>query len=143
MLSSESFGITKNPELITQKLTKGVIRLNLVISLLLNALALILTAYIVPGFKVDGFTTAILAAIVLGVINTFIRPILMILTAPINFLTLGLFTFIVNAIVLWMTTLVVKGLVIESMVSTILGAIVLSVVSTALAMLLKDVAKKK
>lgn len=117
--------------------------MNLIISLLLNALALIVTTYIVPGFKVDGFTSAILAAIVLGVINTFIKPILMLLTAPINFLTLGLFTFVVNAIVLWMTTLVVKGLIIDSMVSTILGAVVLSVVSTALSMLLKDVAKRK
>lgn len=115
----------------------------LIITLILNAVAFILTAYIVPGFHIDGFGSAILAAIVLGVINTFIKPVLMFLTAPINFLTLGLFTFIVNAIMLWLTTLFVKGLVIDSMLSTILGAIVLSVISTALAMLIRDLLKKK
>lgn len=117
--------------------------MRIIASLLLNSLALLVTAYIVPGVKVDSFQTAILAAIVLGLLNTFIRPILLVLTLPLNVLTLGLFTFIVNAIVLWMVTLVVKGLQIESMVTTLLAAVVLTVVSTALSMLLKDVAAKK
>lgn len=116
--------------------------MNILISLLLNALALFITTYVVPGFKVDGFQTAILAAIVLGVINTFIKPVLVALTAPINFLTLGLFTFVVNAIVLWMVTLVVKGVMIDSALTTVLAAIVLSIVSTVLSSVLKDVAKK-
>lgn len=117
--------------------------MRIVVSLLLNALALIATAYIVPGVSVDSFQTALLAAIVLGLLNAFIRPILLVLTLPLNIMTLGLFTFVVNAIVLWIVTLVVKGLQIESMLTTILAAIVLSVVSTALSMLLQDVAKSK
>lgn len=116
--------------------------MRLIITLLLNALAIFVTQYIVPGFSVDGFGTAILAAIILGLINTFIRPVLLFLTAPINILTLGLFTFVVNAIMLWLTTLVVSGLRIDGMLSTLLGAIVISVISTALSMLLKDLAKK-
>ncbi|MBI2011132.1 phage holin family protein [Candidatus Daviesbacteria bacterium] len=116
--------------------------MNILISLLLNAAALIVTAYIVPGFQVSDFTSAILAAIVLGVINTFIKPVLLVLTAPINLLTLGLFTFVVNAVVLWLVTLVVPGMTIDGFLPAILGAIVLSVVSTALSSLLKDFGKK-
>lgn len=117
--------------------------MRILISLLLNASALIVTAYIVPGFKVDSFQTALLAAIVLGLLNAFIRPILLVLTLPLNILTLGLFTFVVNAIVLWLVTLVVKGVQVESMVTTLLAAVVLTVVSTGLSMLLRDVAKTK
>lgn len=117
--------------------------MHLLISLLLNAAALIITAYIVPGFEIiGGVTTAILAAIVLGVINTFIKPILVILTAPLNFLTLGLFTFVINAIVLWLGTVFVKGIVLDNWLAAILAAIVLSVVSTVMSMLMKDVLKK-
>lgn len=109
----------------------------LIISLLVNAIALIVTAYLVPGFHVGSFQAAILAAIVLGVINTFIKPVLVILTAPLTFLTLGLFAFVVNAIVLKLASAVVPGLTIDGWWAAILGAIVLSVVSTALSMLFK------
>ncbi len=114
--------------------------MSILIALVLNALALIITAYVVPGISVSGFLSAILAAIVLGLINTFIKPLLVFLTAPLNFLTLGLFSFVVNAFVLWLVTFFVPGFRVDSLLSAILGAIVLSVVSTILAMLLKDVA---
>ncbi len=110
----------------------------IIISLLLNALALIITAYIVPGVHVANFQSALLAAIVLAVLNTFIKPVLVIFTFPINFLTLGLFTFVLNAIVLRLTELFVPGLTIDNWLAAILGAIVLSVVSTALSMFVKD-----
>lgn len=116
--------------------------MQIIISVLLNALALIITAYIVPGFHLENPQSAILAAIVLGVLNTFIKPLLLFLTFPINIMTLGLFTFVVNAIVLWMTDAIVGGLTIDNFLMTILGAIVLSVVSTALSMLRKDIVKK-
>lgn len=112
--------------------------MNLLLALLLNALALVVTAYLVPGFRVDSPWTAIYAAIILGVVNTFIRPILLFLTAPFNFLTLGLFTFVINAIMLLLTALVVKGLVIDGLWTAIFGAIVLSVVSTILSMVFHD-----
>ena len=116
----------------------------LLLALLLNALSLILTAKIVPGFKVDDVQSAILAAIVLGVINTFIKPLLLFLTAPINFLTLGLFTFIVNAVVVVMTAAVVPGFKVDSFwPAAILGALVLSVVSTILSSLVSDLRLSK
>ena len=115
--------------------------LQIVIALLLNALALLLTAYIVPGFQVADFTTALLAAIVLGVVNTFIKPILSFITAPLTIITLGLFAFVVNAVVLFIVASFVKGLTIDNWVSAILGAIVLSVVSTALNAVFKDLGK--
>jgi putative membrane protein len=117
--------------------------MGLLISLLLNTLALIITAYIVPGFKVDSFTAALLAAIVLGLINTFVKPILLLLTLPLTIITLGLFMFVVNAIVLRLTTLVVPGFMVDGWMPAILGAIVLSVTSTILSMLVKDFAAKK
>lgn len=101
-------------------------------------MALIITGYIVPGIHIGGFKSAIFAAVVLGLINTFIKPILSFLSAPINFLTLGLFSFVINAVVLWMVTLFVKSFQIDDALSAILGAIVLSLVSTVLSSLSAD-----
>ena len=117
--------------------------MGLLISLILNALALLITAYIVPGFDVENFPAALLAAIVLGVINTFIKPVLLFLTLPLTVITLGLFIFVVNAIVLRLTTLVVPGFAVDGWMPAILGAIVLSLTSTILSMLVKDFAAKK
>lgn len=116
--------------------------MQIVIALVLNAVALLATAYVVPGFKVDDFTSALLAAIVLGVVNTFIKPILSLITLPLTLVTLGLFAFVVNAVVLFMVDAVVPGLAIDGWLPAILGAIVLSVVATVLTTLLKDIAKK-
>ncbi len=116
--------------------------LQIIVALVLNALALMATAYIVPGFRVTDFTTALLAAIVLGVVNTFIKPVLALITLPITIITLGLFSFIVNAVVLFIVSAVVPGLKIDGWIPAILGAIVLSVVGTVLSTLLKDIAKK-
>lgn len=115
--------------------------MQILISLILNAVALILTAYIVPGFHVADFTTALLAAIVLGLVNTFIKPILSFLTFPLTILTLGLFIFIVNAVVLFIVAAFVKGLTIDGWIPAILAAIVLSVVSTVLNAVFKDLGK--
>lgn len=115
--------------------------MQLIIALVLNAVALLATAYIVPGFKVDNFTTALLAAIVLGVVNTFIKPVLSFISTPLTIVTLGLFAFVVNAVVLFIVSAVVPGLVIAGWIPAILGAVVLSVVSTVLSSVLKDVGK--
>lgn len=113
----------------------------IIISLLLNAIALIITAYIVPGVHVADFKSALFAAIILGILNTIIKPILVMLTFPINVLTLGLFTFVINAIVLRLTEVFVPGLSIDNWLAAVLGAVVLSVVSTALSMFVKDLSK--
>lgn len=117
--------------------------MRLILVLILNALALLITDYIVPGFDIVDFPSAILASIVLGVINTFIKPVLLFLTIPLTIVTLGLFYFVVNAIVLLIVDWIVPGVTISGFWDAILGALVLSVVSTALSMLLKDLGKKK
>lgn len=115
--------------------------MQLIIALVLNALALMITANIVPGIHVTDFTSSVLAAIVLGVVNTFIKPALSFVTAPLSVVTLGLFAFVVNAVVLFIVDAVVPGLTIDGWVPAILGAVVLSVVATILSSVLKDVAK--
>lgn len=112
--------------------------MNLLIGWIVNAVTLFITPYIVPGFKIADFQTALLASIVIGLLNIVIKPILLLLTLPINFLTLGLFTFVINAVVLWLATFIVSGMTIDSALSGILAAIVISVVSTILSHLLKD-----
>jgi putative membrane protein len=117
--------------------------LQIIVALALNALALIVTAYVVPGFEVADFTTAILAAIVLGIVNTFIRPVLAFMTAPLTIISLGLFAFVINALMLYIVAYFVPGITIAGFVPAILAAVVLSVVATALSMLLGDLAKLK
>lgn len=115
--------------------------MTLLISWLINSIALIITASLPTGFHVADYTTALLAAIIIGLLNVFIRPILLILTAPFNLLTLGLFTFVVNAIVIWLATLIIPGLTVDGFWSAIIAAVVLSFVSTILSHLLKDLGK--
>lgn len=115
--------------------------MQILVALVLNALALMATTYVVPGFHVASFTTALLAAIVLGVVNTFIKPVLTFITLPITLITLGLFAFVINAAVLFIVSAVVPGVVVDGWVPAILAAIVLSIVSTVLSMLLKDLGK--
>ena len=117
--------------------------MQIILALVLNALALIVTAYIVPGIQVANFTTALLAAIVLGVVNTFIKPILSFVTAPLTVVTLGLFTFVVNAVVLFIVSAIVPGVTVNGWMPAILGAVVLSIVSTVLNSMLKDLGKLK
>lgn len=110
----------------------------LLIALVLNILSLMATAYLVPGFEISGPQALILAAIIIGVLNTFIRPVLLIISAPINILTLGLFTFVVNAVILRMAAIVVSGFRVDGWGTAILSAVVLAVVSTTLSLLVKD-----
>jgi putative membrane protein len=99
---------------------------------IVSALALMLTAYLVKGFKVKSFFAALIAAVAIGFANAVIWPILIFLTLPINILTLGLFTFVVNGAVLRICAAFLPGFEIDSWLSAIFGAIILSVVSTAL-----------
>ena len=91
----------------------------------INAAALLLIAYLVPGFTVAGFGSAILAALILGLVNALIRPILVILTLPISILTLGLFLIVVNGLMLWLTATLLPGFTIDSFFVALLGAIIL------------------
>jgi len=102
----------------------------------INALALLLVATFVGGVVVDNILSAFVAALVLGVLNAFIRPILMVLTLPLNIMTLGLFTLVVNALVLWMVTEVVSGFTIANFWLTIVSAILLTIISGLLSFLM-------
>jgi putative membrane protein len=95
-------------------------------------------AYLFPGIQVSGFGSALVAAMVLGILNAFFRPILIILTLPINILTLGLFTFVINALLLMMTSGVIGGLVVAGFGSALLGSLIISVVSWLLSSFIND-----
>jgi putative membrane protein len=101
-----------------------------------SALAVMLTAYLVRGFRVSGFGAALLAAVVIGVANVVIWPVFIFLTFPINILTLGLFTFVVNGAVLKLCAALLPGFEIKTWSAAIFGAIVLSLTSTGLHYLL-------
>lgn len=84
-----------------------------VITIILNSLAVFVAAHILPGVHVSNFMTAVVVAIVLGFINLFIRPIVLILTLPINILTLGLFTFVIMALMVLLVSAIVPGFQVE------------------------------
>lgn len=103
--------------------------IRLLIRWVLFALALLFTAWIVPGISFANFQTALLAALVMGLVNIFIRPIILVFTLPLNLLTLGLFTFVINALMFLLVAKIVAGLVITGFLAALLGSIVLSVIS--------------
>lgn len=96
---------------------------------LILTVAICLTPYIVSGISVRSFIDALLAALILGILNIFIKPILQILTLPINLLTLGLFTLVINAILLEIVAWLIPGFSISSFWSAILGGFFISIVS--------------
>ena len=91
--------------------------------------AILIASMLVPGIKVDSLLTAILAAAVLGLINVFIKPVLIIFTLPLSILTLGVFTFFINAMMLALVAYFVKGFEVQSFLSAFLGALIISVVT--------------
>ena len=105
---------------------------------LVNTVALILIEHIVSGVHVDSFWTIIVAALVFGILNALVRPVLILLTLPINIATLGLFTFVINAAILGMTAALVRGFVIDGFFWAIWASILLSLVSMLLSFFLKD-----
>ena len=101
-------------------------------------LAILFAAYLFPGIHVSSFGAAFLSAMVLGILNAFFRPILIILTLPINILTLGMFTFVINAFLLMMTSGVIGGLIVEGFGSALLGSLIISLVSWLLSSFIND-----
>jgi putative membrane protein len=103
--------------------------MDLLIRFLLNALAVMATAYIVPGITVSNFWTALIAALVIGIVNALVRPILLILTLPINILTLGIFTLVINGFMFWLAAYLVRGFEVANFTTAFLGALVFWIVS--------------
>ncbi len=106
--------------------------------LAINVFALLVVAYIVPGFNLDSLTSAIVAAVVIGVVNTFIKPILQIIALPISLLTFGIAAFLINVALLWAVSLIVPGFTISSFGTAIIASIALSLVSWFLHKLAKE-----
>jgi len=103
----------------------------------LNALALYLVTYIVPGVRVDGFGAALWAIIIISFLNAIIRPVLIILTLPITILTLGLFVFIINALLLLLAGSITPGFHVYGLGSALIGSIVLTLITMLFQRLVK------
>lgn len=102
------------------------------IKLLMNGMALLVADYLIPGFHIQSIFSALLAALVLGLINTFIRPVLVLLTMPLTFLTLGLFIFVINALAFAIAAWIVPGFTVFSFWGAFWGAIVTSIIGWVL-----------
>jgi putative membrane protein len=103
---------------------------------LISAVALLAVAYLMPSIRVDSFTTALIAAVVLGLVNAVFRPILILLTLPATIITLGLFIFLINGLLFWMVGTYLRGFEVAGFWSGVLGAIIYSVVTWALSSVL-------
>ena len=112
--------------------------MRLILKLIVNAIAVFAAAYLLPGVQVEGFITAIIVAIVLGVLNLFIKPILVILTIPITILTLGLFLLIINALIVLLCASLVSGFEVDGVLYALLFSLVVSVISAIMEGLAKD-----
>ena len=110
--------------------------MTLLLSWLVNTVALIAVAYLMPSIRVSDFITALIAALVLGLVNAVIRPVLVLLTLPVTLLTLGLFILVINGLLFWAVGSFVKGFVVDGFWAGFLGAIVYSLISWLLSALL-------
>ncbi|PKO91053.1 MAG: hypothetical protein CVU15_11665 [Betaproteobacteria bacterium HGW-Betaproteobacteria-1] len=103
---------------------------------ILNALALLAVAYLMPSIEVSGFMSALIAAAVIGLVNVLIRPVLILLTLPVTVLTLGLFILVINGLLFYFVGHVLEGFHVQSLLSGIIGAILYSIISWLLTSLI-------
>jgi putative membrane protein len=108
----------------------------LLLKWLIMAVSIIVSAYLIPGVKVSGFFAALWVALFLGIVNILIKPLLILITLPINILTLGLFTFVINALLILLGSSVVKGFEVGGFWVAVIFSIVLSLINYALGSLL-------
>jgi putative membrane protein len=100
--------------------------------------AILLASYLLDGIRVSGFFSALGAAAILGILNAFFRPVALILTLPINVLSLGLFTFIINAVMLKMASGVISGFEVQGFWTAVFGSFLISLVSWALSIFISE-----
>ncbi|HAD04484.1 MAG: hypothetical protein A2091_08025 [Desulfuromonadales bacterium GWD2_61_12] len=101
-------------------------------------LAILAAAYLLEGIEVGNFGTALAAAAILAILNAFLRPLLILLTLPINILSLGLFTFVINALLLKLVSVVIAGFVVQGFWVALVGALIISLVSWLLTSFVSD-----
>ena len=110
--------------------------MRLIVTWIINAVALMALPYLLQSVQVANVGTALIAALVLGLVNTLIRPVLVLLTLPVTVLTLGLFIFIINGVMFWAVAQLIDGFRVASFSAAIIAALVYSIVSWALSSLL-------
>lgn len=104
----------------------------ILLNVLINTIAVFVAGYILPGIKVESFGAALVAAIVLGILNSIVKPVLLFLTLPLNILTLGLFTFVINALMVILASNIVPGFTVDSFWWALLFSLVLSLLNVYL-----------
>jgi len=108
----------------------------LILVWILNAVALLVVAYLLPGITVASFGSALIAALVLGLVNMLVKPVLVLLTLPITIVTLGLFLIVINALLFWFVGSVLKGFLVNGFWWAVGGAILYSIISGLLTKLI-------
>ena len=110
---------------------------------LLSAAALLLVAYVYPGVEVRSFTAALVAAFLIGLLNTFVRPVLVLLTLPVTMLTLGLFLFVINALMFWAAAGVLDGFHVRDFTAALIGSLIYSAIGIVIESALERLFPKK
>lgn len=106
--------------------------MGVIIRLLILAVAIFVASYIIPGVTIDSFLSLVIVSVVLGAINTFVKPVLVILTFPLTIITLGIFLLLLNGVLILIVGNIVPGFQVDSLFAAILFSIVVSIVSSLL-----------
>ncbi len=112
--------------------------MKLLIVWILNAIALLAVAYLLPSIEVSGFVSALVAAAVIALVNVLIRPLLILLTLPVTILTLGLFILVINGLLFYLVGEILEGFQVQSLLAGIVGAILYSIISWLLTSLITE-----
>ena len=112
--------------------------MKIILKMLLTAIAVVILAQILPGVQVDGYSSAIIVAIVLGLLRIFVRPLIIIFTLPITILTLGLFLFVINAIIILLADKLIDGFAVSGFLVALLFSLLLSFFQSILYSFLKE-----
>ncbi|MCC2673814.1 MAG: hypothetical protein K0R58_761 [Ramlibacter sp.] len=117
--------------------------LKLIVKWILSASALLFVAYVYQGVTVTSFGSAMLAALVIGLLNTVVRPVLVVLTLPVTVLTLGLFLFVINAFVFWAAAAVLDGFQVRDFVAALVGSLIYTAIGVVIESALERLFSKK
>jgi putative membrane protein len=117
--------------------------LKLIAKWLLSASALLFVAYVYHGVAVSNFTSAMLAALVLGLLNAFVRPVLVVLTLPVTVLTLGLFLFVINALVFWAASALLEAFFVRGFLAALVGSVLYTLLGVIIDSALEGLFAKK
>lgn len=112
--------------------------MNWIVKFLLSGLAVLLTAYLLPGVSVEDYWTALLVALVLSIVNIIVKPFLIVLTIPITFVTLGLFLLVINALMILLADYFVDGFLVDGFWWALIFSLILSLFNSLFADLTKD-----